>query len=183
MHVVGVVTSAQDALQGAQTSQADLIILDLEHPEGAITLGKKIMQIRPAAKLVSLSSGEDNRLADDAVKAGFQGCITKDATLGRLFQAISSALSGDVVISNKLTGAASADQRRAQALAGSLTRREREILGLLVDGMSSTTIARTLSISRNTLRTHISSILLKLQVHSRLEAVTFATQHRILASA
>jgi two-component system nitrate/nitrite response regulator NarL len=61
-----------------------------------------------------------------------------------------------------------------------LTPREREVLALLVEGLSGVVIANRLGISRNTVRTHVQSILTKLQVHSRLEAATFAVRHRLV---
>jgi DNA-binding NarL/FixJ family response regulator len=66
-------------------------------------------------------------------------------------------------------------------LARQLTPRELQVLSLLVEGMSSKAIARTLTISTNTVRTHIENILTKLQVRSRLEAVAFAVRHRIVS--
>jgi two-component system nitrate/nitrite response regulator NarL len=66
-------------------------------------------------------------------------------------------------------------------LADQLTRREREVLMLLVEGLSGAAIARRLRISSNTVRTHIQSILTKLQVHSRLAAATFAVRHGLIS--
>ena len=60
--------------------------------------------------------------------------------------------------------------------------REREVLGLLAAGSNSAEIARALPVSPNTVRTHVQSILAKLQVHSRLEAVAFATRHHLLVA-
>lgn len=65
-------------------------------------------------------------------------------------------------------------------MASQLTPREREVLALLVQGADGRTAASTLGISLNTVRTHVQSILTKLQVHSRLEAATFAVRHGIV---
>jgi len=67
-------------------------------------------------------------------------------------------------------------ERDAALLAQHLTRREREVLGLLVEGESSQSISFSLSLSPHTVRTHIQNILTKLQVHSRFEAVSFAVR-------
>ena len=61
-----------------------------------------------------------------------------------------------------------------------LTAREREVLAMLVEGASSQDIARRLFVSLHTVRSHVQSVLTKLQVHSRLEAVAFAVQHEII---
>ena len=71
----------------------------------------------------------------------------------------------------------------AALLVNQLTPREYEVLSLLAEGANSFQISRTLSISPNTVRTHVQSILVKLQVHSRLEAVAFAARHRVVRSA
>jgi len=179
MAIIGVATTAADALHKSRSDAPTLVIVDLEHPDGAIELGKKLLEDHPNVRLLALSSGDDHRLVNEAVSTGFHGCVARDVSLPRFLGALWSALNGQVVISDRLAGARSPDARRAQALADSLTRREREVLGLLVSGTTSDEIARTLSISANTVRTHIASILTKLQVHSRLEAVTFATRYRI----
>jgi two-component system, NarL family, nitrate/nitrite response regulator NarL len=79
-------------------------------------------------------------------------------------------------------GARSAEDRHAALLGGQLTEREREVLALLVDGASGADIAERLTISTNTVRTHVQSVLTKLQVHSRLEAATFAVRHGLVAA-
>jgi two-component system nitrate/nitrite response regulator NarL len=68
----------------------------------------------------------------------------------------------------------------AQLLARQLTPREREVLVMLVEAAPGGEIARSLGISRNTVRTHIQSVMSKLQVHSRLEAAAFAARHRLV---
>lgn len=183
MEVVGVCTAAADAIRETKTHLPDLAIIDLEHPEGAVALGSRLLDIQPRLTLLALSAGDDQRLAGEAIRAGFHGCVTRDVSLPRFFGAVSSALNGDLVVSHRLAGTQSPDGKRAHVLADGLTPREREVLGLLVAGTSSEDMARKLSISANTVRTHVSSILSKLQVHSRLEAVTFATRHRLVQPA
>src|SRR2546421_577944 len=78
------------------------------------------------------------------------------------------------------TCARSDEDRDAALLAEYLTPREREVLGLLTEGESSTSIARLLSLSPNTVRTHIQNVLTKLGVHSRFEAASLAVRHGIL---
>jgi two-component system, NarL family, nitrate/nitrite response regulator NarL len=70
--------------------------------------------------------------------------------------------------------------RRTDLLTEHLTKRERSVLALLVDGSSSEQIAHVLSISPNTVRTHIQNVLTKLQVHSRLEAAAFAVKRGLV---
>jgi DNA-binding CsgD family transcriptional regulator len=71
-------------------------------------------------------------------------------------------------------------QSRAAVLAGALTARERECLGLLVAGLDTAAMVARLGVSRTTVRTHLQSVLTKLCVHSRLEAASFAVRHRLV---
>jgi DNA-binding NarL/FixJ family response regulator len=93
-------------------------------------------------------------------------------------------LGGDVVIPQRLAasslGARTAEEESARLLEGQLTPREREVLGLLVEGASSEQIAVRLTVSPNTVRTHIQNVLTKLQVRSRLEAAAFAVRWGIV---
>jgi len=104
----------------------------------------------------------------------------------RADQVIASLTSvGDdqVVLSRKLTltetGCASVEQRTAVARAAVLTPRELDVLSLLVQGASTTTIASTLYLSPKTIRTHVQRVLAKLGVHSRVEAVSFAVRYGV----
>jgi two-component system nitrate/nitrite response regulator NarL len=111
--------------------------------------------------------------------------MTKNTPIQRLVEAVDSVLGGQVVVPQRLAseaaGARTPDEEAVELLAKQLTLREREVLVLLVEGASGQTIARRLGISPNTVRTHVQSILMKLQVHSRLQAATFAVRHRLVA--
>ena len=96
---------------------------------------------------------------------------------------VRAVLDGQLIMPHRLGPASrqAAKHDDAELLAAQLTPREREVLTLLARGANGREIAADLAISRNTVRTHVQSILTKLQVHSRLEAATFAVRHRLMA--
>jgi DNA-binding NarL/FixJ family response regulator len=185
MEVVDVVQTAQQALPAVRRLRPDLVLLDIGLPDGSgLDVGEAILEEVRDAKVLALSGLDDPNMVREALRVGFHGYIMKNTSVARLMQAIDAALGGEVVVTQALAtrvaGARSAEEQAVELFAGQLTRREREVLALLVDGASGRSIARTLHISPNTVRTHVQSILTKLQVRSRLEAVSFAVRHRIV---
>jgi two-component system nitrate/nitrite response regulator NarL len=123
----------------------------------------------------------DQLVSQEAIRLGFRGYVTKDASVAQFVNSVRSVIDGHLVVPHRLGPAARGDREdHAALLAGQLTPRERQVLALLVEGADGRTVAKRLAISRNTVRTHVQSILSKLQVHSRLEAATFAVRHKIV---
>jgi two-component system nitrate/nitrite response regulator NarL len=120
-----------------------------------------------------------------AIRAGFRGYVSKDCRVSQLREAITEAMGAGVVTavpSHRLGSRTRSSKKGGVALlAGQLTQREREVLALLARGTSSVDMARRLDISPNTLRTHVQSVLTKLQVHSRLEAAAFAVRNELVS--
>jgi two-component system nitrate/nitrite response regulator NarL len=173
--------------------RADVVLMDLGLPgESGIEIGGRIAKEWPETKVLALTAFSDPRMLRDAMQAGFSGYLTKDTQVSRLVNAMRTAMDGEVVIPHKLAagvaapngsnGAAGSADDHAALLMLQLTDRECEVLQLLAEGAASETIAHTMSISRNTVRTHVQSILAKLGVHSRLEAAAFAVRHGIVST-
>ena len=160
----------------------DLVLMDIGLPDGnGLSVGAQIVAEHDDLKVLAVTALEDRDAAVQAIRSGFHGYITKDTDLTRFLAAIDSALSGQVVMPRRLMRNETANRGDSMAaLIASLTAREREILALLTEGMSGEHIAEALGISQNTVRTHVQSILTKLQVHSRLEAAAFAVQHGLV---
>ena len=182
MDVVIAIT-ADDALAAAGGHEPDVVLLDIGLPDrSGLHLGREILEAHPDTKIVIVTSLEDQRALQEAVKLGFHGFLTKDTKLPQLVRAIRDVSEGQLVVPHRLaTRRRNGESEEVALLASQLTPREREVLSLLVAGSNSSEIARALRVSPNTVRTHVQSILAKLQVHSRLEAVAFARRHNLLS--
>lgn len=183
--VVGIVHTVEEGLEAVHRLRPDVALVDIGLPDGSgLVLGERILEDLPETKVVALSALGDPRAVRDALKIGFHGYIIKDTSISRFVSAIEAVLSGEVVVPRALAprvaGKQSSDEQAVALLVDQLTPRERQVLELLVEGASGQTIARTLGISPNTVRTHVQNVLTKLQVRSRLEAATFAVRHRIV---
>jgi two-component system nitrate/nitrite response regulator NarL len=174
-------TTAAEALEAVGSDRFDLVLMDIGLPDrSGLSVGAQIVTEHDDLKVLAVTALDDPDAAIRALRSGFHGYITKDTDLTRFVAAIESALAGQVVMPRRMARNGTGEEGRGSSLAAliaSLTTREREVLGLLTEGMNGSRIAETLRISQNTVRTHVQSILTKLQVHSRLEAAAFAVQH------
>ena len=187
--VIGVESTAEAAMRACRKHEPDLVLIDIGLPDqSGITVGRRILEERPDTRVVALTVLEDEDLVREALSAGFSGFLTKDTVPDHLARALSILSEGQTVIPQRLKrGAVPAPPEwngspHEQLLVRQLTPREFQVLGLLTEGATGPEIARRLRISPNTVRTHIQGILTKLQVHSRLEAASFAVRHRIVQS-
>jgi two-component system, NarL family, nitrate/nitrite response regulator NarL len=182
---VVVATTGRAAVESARGREPDLVLVDIGLPDrSGLSVASEILAMFPDTHVVALTGLEDASLAREASRIGLKGYLSKDVSLDQFRSSLRAILRGARV--KLMPGVREARARpergpknMARMLASHLTRRERQVLALLVRGLSGADIAEELSISRNTVRTHIQSILTKLQVHSRLEAVAFATRHGI----
>jgi two-component system nitrate/nitrite response regulator NarL len=182
MEVEGIATTAEEGLRRARAMKPDVILLDIGLPDrSGLSLGQTLIEELPETKIIGVTALDDSRTIDEARRIGFSGYLTKDTPVAQFARSLRTAVGGTVVISRPRHTPQDEHEDDVALLARQLTPRELQVLALLVEGMSSKGIARTLSISTNTVRTHIENILTKLQVRSRLEAVAFAVRHRIVS--
>jgi two-component system nitrate/nitrite response regulator NarL len=181
MRVV-VASSVQEALEANRQHRPSLVLMDIGLPGASgLSVGKEILRQTPEAKVIAVTALQDQSAVKEAIRLGFHGYITKDTPMERFAASINAAVGGQMVMPHHLARiigeAPSDEERHASVLVAQLTARERQVLEMLVEGASSAVIAQRLSISPNTVRSHIQSILPKLQVHSRLEAAAFAVRY------
>ena len=176
--LVGLAVTGPQALSMAQDKQPQVVLLDYHLPGySAETLAPRIRALAPQAKIVILTSDTTEDSMVKGVQAGADGYLTKDRALDDVVQALASVAQG--------RSALTAEQR-AKAEASSegqgepLTQREVEIIRLLARGRDTLAIADDLSISANTVRTHLQNAFAKLGAHSKLEAVTIANRRGLL---
>jgi DNA-binding NarL/FixJ family response regulator len=161
----------------------DGLLLDLNLGCGhdGLRFAAVALAAQPDLRIVVVTGSNDGRQVVDAVRAGVLGWVRKDEPIQHLLEVVRGALLGETWIPPRLlTGvidemkAAQRHNTESDILIGKLTRREREILGLLAAGLSIDEICSRLVLSRNTVRTHVQNIIGKLGVHSAVAAVAVA---------
>lgn len=186
MRVVGLVATEEAALEIAGREKPELALLDFGLPGAdGIQIGKALQKLTPDIKLIAVSALNVASWAGDAMAAGFAGVIWKNTPLNDFVSAVTSVLEGEQIGMRHAVQPVEATppkEQGARLLAKQLTKREREVLQMLVEGARTEEMADVLTISPNTVRTHVQNILTKLQVPSRLAAATFAVRHGILSS-
>lgn len=182
LQVVAEAGNGIDGLTLAQLHDPDLILLDLNMPglNGLDTL-TQLREIALSGRVVVFSVSDNEEDVISALKRGADGYLLKDMEPEDLLKALHQAAAGQIVLSEALTPILVARLREAQPGQrrdiNQLTRREREILQLISDGMTNKAIARKLDISESTVKVHVKYLLKKMNLKSRLEAAVWALQN------
>jgi two-component system, NarL family, nitrate/nitrite response regulator NarL len=183
MEVVGLEATAEGGLAAVERLDPDLVLLDIGLPDrNGIEVGRQIVATHPRIKVVVLTALEDPSTAREAIRAGFAGYITKGVRTEQFARAVRGLTAGQIVVHTGM-GDGSGRATSSSDHLTRLTARELEVLQLLAEGTPSGAIAQRMGVSPNTVRTHVQGILTKLQVHSRLEAVAYATANGIVSEA
>jgi DNA-binding NarL/FixJ family response regulator len=177
--------SPDDAIRIAGERQPDVVLMDVEFrgEMNGIEATRRIKEVSPETKVVVMTAHEDERLMVEAVEAGASGFLRKTEGVDELIGALKSAAAGEILVDPEalarllpLMAKEREAKREAEEKLGLLTDREREILELLAVGLRNDDIGERLSISPQTVQTHVRNMLGKLGVHSKLEAVAFAVR-------
>ena len=181
LELVGEARDGREAIESCERLQPDVILMDLIMPElGGVAATRTIHQRWPNVQVIALTSFQEKELVQDALQAGAIGYLLKNVSGEELAEAIRQAHGGRPTLAPEAMQALIQPPSEAEAMAAYLTRREQEVLALLVKGMSNPEIAAHLVISRSTVKVHISSILSKLGVASRGEAISLAIQNKLV---
>ena len=179
--VVATVSTAADAL-AAMSHEVDVVLTDFRLTVGdGIQLTRELVAAWPGARIVMLTASNDEAVMSAALEAGCAGFITKSEPLELVLSAVRSAAVGESVVSPALLARLLPKLvARPKGRNPDLTAREREILQVMAKGGSNQDIADELVLSRDTVRNHVASILSKLGVNSKLQAVTLAIQRGMI---
>ncbi len=178
----GTLAEARQALAGVGM---DLAIIDLTLPDGDATgLIREARSAGPNVAVLVLTVSEDPKVWARAAEAGAAGVLHKSAGMREVVDAVRRVAGGGLLYSPaqlvgmlRLAQAEREEDRDAKVAIARLTPREREVLGALAEGLGDREIARRLGVSLDTARAHVSSIIGKFGVESRLQAILFALRH------
>lgn len=181
LKLVGEATTGVEAVERYAELKPDVILMDLLMPEmdGASAI-RVIHQQSPDICILALTSYQDEDLVQAAIQAGAIGYLLKNVSTDVLAGAIRDAYLGKPTLSPEAAQALISVANRPPKARYDLTEREREVLHLMTQGMTNIEIAGQLSVSRFTVKKHVSNILAKLNTASRTEAVAFAIQHKLV---
>lgn len=180
LELVGEAGSGEAAVRLCTQSQPDVILMDLVMPgmDGAEAT-QAIRQCCPQTQVIILTSFKEEELVQRALQAGAIGYLLKDVEADQLAEAIRLARAGKSILAPEATQALIHAAQLSKS-GFDLSQREREVLALMVKGLNNTEIAKRLTISLSTAKYHVSSILSKLGVTNRAEAVVLAVQHHLV---
>jgi DNA-binding NarL/FixJ family response regulator len=177
-----------EAIEAADRFSPHIALIDTELPKiNGISATRTMRERVPGCKVLVLSNHQDQAALFDAMQAGANGYLTKAIPLAELIEATRAVLRGETIVPPAMLGdllsqLVQSKERQNEVLRrlSRLTRREREVLALLVEGADNDVVAQRLVISPETARTHIQNILSKLDVHSRLEALALVLRNNIV---
>jgi len=178
LQLVGEAESGEAAIQLCAEALPDVILMDMVLPmmDGA-TATRAIRQQFPQVQVIALTSFKEGDLVKNALEAGAIAYLLKDVSADDLVRAIRAAHAGRVTLSPEAAQSLVETANQPPAPGLDLTEREREVLTLMIEGLNNTQIARRLTVSPSTFKSHVSNILAKLGVSSRTKAVTLALRH------
>jgi DNA-binding NarL/FixJ family response regulator len=186
--IVAEADDARSAMDASFATNPDVILMDLSLPSpGGIETTQRVKRELPSAAIVVLSTEEDEDALFDAIKAGAAAFILKDIAPEDLVMIIRRVVAGEYLINDKVFSRPAVASRvlkefrelavygqEAAPIFAPLSPREVEILDNIAQGMTNKQVAYALSISEQTVKNHMSSILRKLSVNDRTQAVVYA---------
>jgi len=179
-----VVGEAGDGAQAAQLAgelDPDVVLLDLVMPgTDGVTAIELMAEAQVRSRVLIVTSFGEHRTVVPAIRAGARGYVSKDVEPSALAAAIRAVAAGHVLLGPEVASALlspNASQGSGDGADPQLTAREREVLDLIARGRSNREIARALTVSEKTVKTHVSSVLMKLGVADRTQAALWAVRH------
>lgn len=190
LQVVAEASNGEEALRLAAHWQPDIILMDLRMPVmDGVTATRLLHTQNPESKVIVLTTFDDEDLVFDGLRAGATGYLLKDVSSEKLYEAIHATARGEYFLLPSITAKVMAEFSRLSStlpkeiepLIDPLSSREIEILRMVATGASNKEIADTLVIAEGTVKNHITSILSKLCVKDRLQAVVKARELRLIS--
>jgi DNA-binding NarL/FixJ family response regulator len=185
--VVAEAGNGAQAVELARQQRPDLVLMDVRMPVlDGVAATERICAELPATAVLVITTFDLDEYAYSALRAGASGFLVKDAPADEMLVAIRGVLRGDSMVSPSVTkrlldrylnaSSAPLDERKL----GTLTEREKDVLGLLARGKSNSEIAAALFIGETTVKTHVGRLLGKLGLRDRVHAVVFAYESGLI---
>jgi two-component system, NarL family, response regulator LiaR len=181
LQLVGEAADGNEAASRCAETHPDVILMDLKMPGvDGVEATRAVRGGFPSVQVIALTSFREEGLVQSALQAGAISYLLKTVSAEELAAAIRAAHVGRSTLAPEATDDLVHSSAKATAPGHDLTPREREVLVLMVKGFSNAAIADRLFVSRSTAKAHVSSILAKLGVTSRTEAVAVTVQHHLV---
>jgi len=182
IEVIGEAVNGQDAVARAVELRPDVILMDVRMPVlDGLQATRQITGMDDPPRILILTTFDLDDYVFEALRAGASGFLLKDASAGELAEAVRVVAAGDGLLAPAVTRRLIAEFARmggprlpARKALKELTERETEVLALVARGMTNAEIARYLVVAEQTVKTHVSRVLMKLRLHDRAQAVVFA---------
>jgi DNA-binding NarL/FixJ family response regulator len=182
IEVVGEAADGEQAIAGVRRLRPDVVLMDIRMPAlDGLEATRRLVAEGEAARILVLTTFDLDEYVFDALRAGASGFLLKDATAEELLSAVRLLAQGDALLAPAVTrrvieafGRLPASTETVAERLAELSAREVEVLRLLARGCSNAEIARELVVSEATVKTHVSSVLAKLRLRDRIQAVIFA---------
>ena len=186
VEVIGEAETGEEAIRLAEVLKPDVILMDIYMPQmDGLQAAKEIHTRFPRIAIVMLTSSERDGHLYEAVQAGVSGYLLKSLDANELFDLLSGVMNGETAMTRAMAGKLlkavanrMADEDKGEQ---ALTERELFVLRLVASGASNQEIAQKLSISVNTVKSHLKNILEKLQLENRTQAATYALKHGLIS--
>ncbi|WP_220127295.1 response regulator [Halobacillus locisalis] len=187
IEIIGEVENGEAAMKAVEEQKPDIVLMDLMMPVmDGVEATKRLKESHPEVKVVILSSFSDQDHVIPALQAGATGYQLKDVEPDVLVETIRKAAKGEKYLHPKATdllmSEMTSDVSKETALIHDLTKREKEVLEQITLGKSNKEISNDLYITEKTVKTHVSHILSKLEVHDRTQAAIYAMKNRLFES-
>ncbi len=177
MEVVGLAADGAEALELAQSAAPDVVLMDLEMPGmDGIEATRRLLADRPGTAVLVLTSFSDRPRILGALEAGACGYLLKDVAADQVADGIRAAARGESPLDPRAARTVLAARSEPDP-AGALSEREREVLGLLVEGLPNKLIARRLEISEKTVKSHLTNVFRAIGVTDRTQAALWAERN------
>ncbi len=179
MELIGMAANGQEAVDLFRATPADVVLMDLEMPVmDGIAATRAIHDLRPATAILVLTSFADRKRITGALDAGAVGYLLKDASADEVVRAVRAAALGGAPLDPRAARLLLDAHAAPDPLAG-LSPREREVFGLLLEGMPNKLIARQLGISEKTVKSHLTHVFRAIGVTDRVQAVLWAERQGV----